>query len=34
VHTRNIFGKLGVNDRKQAGAKARALGLLLGLNNG
>ena len=34
VHTRNIFGKLGVNDRKQAGAKARALGLLLGLDNG
>jgi LuxR family maltose regulon positive regulatory protein len=28
VHTRNIFGKLGVNNRSQAGAKARALGLL------
>ncbi len=28
VHTRNIFGKLGVNDRKQAVAKARGLGLI------
>ncbi len=34
VHTRNIFGKLGVNDRKQAVTKARALGLLPDLNNG
>jgi LuxR family transcriptional regulator, maltose regulon positive regulatory protein len=28
VHTRNIYGKLEVNGRKQAVAKARALGLL------
>jgi LuxR family maltose regulon positive regulatory protein len=28
VHSRNIYGKLGVNNRSQAGAKARALGLL------
>jgi LuxR family maltose regulon positive regulatory protein len=28
VHTRNIYGKLDVNDRKQAVAKARTLGLL------
>jgi LuxR family maltose regulon positive regulatory protein len=28
VHTRNIYGKLGVNSRRQAVAKARALGLL------
>jgi len=28
VHTRNIYGKLGVNSRQQAVAKARALGLL------
>lgn len=28
VHTRNIYGKLGVNNRTQAVARARALGLL------
>jgi LuxR family maltose regulon positive regulatory protein len=28
VHTRNIFGKLGVNSRRQAVTKARDLGLL------
>jgi LuxR family maltose regulon positive regulatory protein len=28
VHTRNIYGKLGVNSRQQAVTKARALGLL------
>ncbi len=28
VHTRNIYGKLGANNRTQAVAKARALGLL------
>ncbi|MFC1878768.1 LuxR C-terminal-related transcriptional regulator [Chloroflexota bacterium] len=28
VHSRNIFGKLGVNNRSQAGARARALGIL------
>ena len=28
AHTRNIYGKLGVNSRTQAAAKARALGLL------
>ncbi|MCL4303585.1 MAG: helix-turn-helix transcriptional regulator [Anaerolineae bacterium] len=28
VHTRNIFGKLGVNSRRQAVVKARDLGLL------
>jgi LuxR family maltose regulon positive regulatory protein len=30
VHTRNIYGKLGVNSRRQAVAKAKALGLLAG----
>jgi len=30
VHTRNIYGKLGVNDRRQAVTKALALGLLAG----
>jgi LuxR family maltose regulon positive regulatory protein len=28
VHTRNIYGKLGVGSRSQAIAKARELGLL------
>jgi len=28
VHTRNVYGKLGVNSRTQAVAKARALGIL------
>jgi LuxR family maltose regulon positive regulatory protein len=28
VHTRNIYGKLGVNNRTQAVARARALGVL------
>ena len=28
AHTRNIYGKLGVNSRTQAAARARALGLL------
>lgn len=28
VHTRNIYGKLGVNSRRQAVAQAKALGLL------
>lgn len=28
VHTRNIYGKLGVNSRRQAVSKARVLGLL------
>ena len=28
VHTRNIFGKLGANNRTQAAARARALGIL------
>jgi LuxR family maltose regulon positive regulatory protein len=28
VHTRNIYGKLGVNNRTQAAALARALGIL------
>ena len=28
VHTRNIYGKLGVNNRTQAVAQARALGIL------
>ena len=28
VHTRNIYGKLGVTSRTQALARARALGIL------
>jgi LuxR family maltose regulon positive regulatory protein len=28
VHAHNIYGKLGVNNRTQAGARARALGIL------
>jgi LuxR family maltose regulon positive regulatory protein len=28
VHAHNIYGKLGVNNRAQAGARARALGIL------
>ncbi len=28
VHARNIYGKLGVNNRTQAGSRARALGIL------
>jgi LuxR family maltose regulon positive regulatory protein len=28
VHTRNLYGKLGVNSRTQAVAKARELGIL------
>jgi LuxR family maltose regulon positive regulatory protein len=31
VHTRNIYGKLGVNSRTQAAARARALGILTGI---
>jgi len=30
AHTRNIYGKLGVNSRTQAAARARALGILSG----
>ena len=30
VHTRNIYGKLGVESRTQAVAKARGLGILEG----
>jgi LuxR family maltose regulon positive regulatory protein len=30
VHTRNLYGKLGVNGRREAVAKARVLGLLAG----
>ena len=28
AHTRSIYGKLGVNNRTQAGARARALGII------
>jgi LuxR family maltose regulon positive regulatory protein len=28
VHTRNMYGKLGVNNRTQAGTRAKALGIL------
>jgi LuxR family maltose regulon positive regulatory protein len=28
THTRNIYGKLGVNNRTKAVAKAKALGIL------
>jgi LuxR family maltose regulon positive regulatory protein len=28
VHAHNIYGKLGVNNRTQAGARARGLGIL------
>jgi len=28
VHARNIYNKLGVSNRAQAGARARALGIL------
>jgi LuxR family maltose regulon positive regulatory protein len=29
AHTRNIYGKLGIHNRAQAVARARALGILL-----
>ena len=32
AHTRSIYGKLGVNNRTQAGVRARALGLLSDLD--
>jgi ATP/maltotriose-dependent transcriptional regulator MalT len=32
VHTRNIYGKLGINNRTQAAAKARELGILSSSN--